>query len=117
MQGQVIRQEILHMEDPHLRPIAKALFHTVLSSKAPTSIKKYLYAFNCWKKWSDDFASIPAFPVQLSHLTLYFQYLAGTTQSCASVREAVDAITWISLGVVRDPLLLKSLGKIFFGKN
>ena len=77
------------------RPIAKTLFHTVLSSKAPSTIKKYLYAFNRWKKWSDDFAFIPAFPVQSSHLTLYLQYLAGTTQSHASVEEAVYAITWI----------------------
>ena len=95
MQGQVIWQELLHVEDPHLRPIAKALFHTVLSSKAPSTIKKYLYAFNRWKKWSDNFASIPTFPVQSSHLTLYLQHLAGTTQSRASVEEAVYAITWI----------------------
>ena len=59
MQGQVIWQEILHMEDLHFRPIAKASFHTALSSKAPSTTKKYLYAFNRWKKWSDDFASIP----------------------------------------------------------
>ena len=78
MQGQAIWQELVHMEDPHLRPVAKALLHTVLSSKAPSTVKKYLYVFNRWKEWSHDFASITAFPVQPTHLTLYIQHLADT---------------------------------------
>jgi len=64
MQGQAIWQElVVHIEDPHLHSTAEALLHTVLSSKAPFTVKKYLYAFNRWKKWSNEVASIIAFPV------------------------------------------------------
>ena len=80
------------MEDPHLHSIAEALLHTVLSSKAPSMVKKYLYAFNWWKKWSDDFASITAFPVQPTHLALYLQHLSDTKKSCLS---AVYVINWV----------------------
>ena len=33
-----------------------------------------------FKLWSDDFATITAFPIQLTHLTLYLEHLADTSQ-------------------------------------
>jgi len=46
MQGQAIWRELLSVEDPHLNVLARGLYTTVLGSKAPTTARKYTYAFN-----------------------------------------------------------------------
>ena len=43
VQGQIVWQELLCMEDPHLKCLAKSLFTTVLNSKVPSTTKKYMY--------------------------------------------------------------------------
>ena len=42
-----------NLDDPELRRLAKALPATVLKSKADSTIKKYLGAFQMWKTWAE----------------------------------------------------------------
>ncbi|XP_065889002.1 integrase/recombinase xerD homolog [Dysidea avara] len=83
------------MEDPHLKCLAKSLFTTVLNSKAPSTTKKYMYAFNRWRKWAQSLNNIDVFPVKPVHLALYLQHLGDSKQSRAAVEEASYAIAWI----------------------
>ena len=38
------------LKDPQLQQLLQQLFGTVMSSKAPSTEKKYLYAFGHWKR-------------------------------------------------------------------
>lgn len=47
MQGQLVGQELLIVLGGSLSPVlVYELFHTVVSSKASSTSKKYMYAFN-----------------------------------------------------------------------
>jgi len=91
VQGQAVWQELLGLEDPHL----KCLFGTVLNSKAPSTTKKYVYAFNCWRKWAQSSSNISVFPVKPVHLALYLQNLGDTKQSRAAMEEATYSVAWV----------------------
>jgi len=82
------------MEDPYLQCLAKGLFSTVLSSKAPSTAKKYMYAFNRWREWAQSLINVDIFPVTPVHLALYLQHLGNIKQSRAAVEEAAYAIAW-----------------------
>ena len=53
-----------NLENPELRRLAKALPATVLRSRADSTTKKYLGAYQRWKVWADTRQGVPSFPVQ-----------------------------------------------------
>ena len=95
MQDQPIWRELLSVDDPQLSVLAKSLFSTVLGSKAPSTAKKYVYAFNRWRKWAALQPGFSVFPVTSIQFSLYLQHLGETTKSRSAVEEAVYSISWI----------------------
>ncbi|KAL5497417.1 hypothetical protein EMCRGX_G013884 [Ephydatia muelleri] len=65
------------LEDPELRRLAQSLPATVLRSRADSTTKKYLGAYQRWKTWAEARREVPAFPVKDIHLALYLQHLTG----------------------------------------
>ena len=84
-----------NLEDHELRRLALALPATVLSSRADSTTKKYLGAYQRWKTWADARQGVPSFPVQEIHLVLYMQHLSESTECKAAVEEAVHALSWL----------------------
>ncbi|KAL5500359.1 hypothetical protein EMCRGX_G011906 [Ephydatia muelleri] len=84
-----------NLENPELRRLAQSLPAKVLRSRADTTTKKYLGAYQRWKIWADTRQGVPSFPVPDLHLVLYVQHLSGSTESKAAVEEAVHAISWV----------------------
>ena len=84
-----------NLEDPELRRLAQSLPATVLRSRADSTTKKYLGAFQRWKTWAEARQGVPSFPVHELHLVLYMQHLSESTESKAAVEEAVHALSWL----------------------
>ena len=66
----------------------------LISSRADSTVIKYLRAFRKWKTWasSKGLESVPAKP----HLfALYLQYLGEDTNSKATVEEACNSVSWV----------------------
>jgi len=95
LHAQAIWRSLAHLEDPQLQQLAQGLFTTVMSSKAPSTGRKYLYAFGRWKKWAEFMHIEPVFPVQAVHLVLYLQHLGDSVHSRATVEEEIYALTWV----------------------
>ena len=95
LQAQDVWRSLAQLEDPRLQQLSQKLYGTVMSSKAPSTEKKYMYAFGRWKKWAESMQTIPVFPVEAVHLALYLQHLGDSTGSRAAVEEAVYALAWI----------------------
>ncbi|KAL5506358.1 hypothetical protein EMCRGX_G007980 [Ephydatia muelleri] len=68
-----------NLEDPELMRLAQTLPATVLRSRADSTTKKYLGAFQRWKIWADARQGVPSFPVPELHLVLYMQHLSEST--------------------------------------
>lgn len=83
------------LQDPELSRLARALPRTVMQSRADSTKRKYVYAFQRWKSWAADKAEVQVFPIKAAHLALYLQHLSETTQSKAAVEEAVNAANWM----------------------
>ena len=84
-----------NLEDPELQRIAQSLPATVLRSRADSTTKKYLGAYQRWKTWAEARHEVPAFPFQAVHLALYLRHLSESVQSKAAVEEAVHALSWL----------------------
>ncbi|KAL5517290.1 hypothetical protein EMCRGX_G002814 [Ephydatia muelleri] len=84
-----------NLEDPELQRIAQSLPATVLRSRADSTTKKYVGAYQRWKTWAEARHEVPAFPVQAVHLALYLRHLSESVQSKAAVEEAVHALSWL----------------------
>ena len=84
-----------NLEDPELRCLAAALPAVVLRSRADSTTKKYLGAYQRWKIWAEARQGVPSFPVQDIHLVLYMQHLSESTQSKGAVEEIVHAVAWL----------------------
>ena len=56
-----------------------------MSSKAPSTEKKYLYAFGRWKKWAETMDGVTVFSVEAIYLALYLQHIGNSTGSRAAV--------------------------------
>ena len=115
LQAQDVWQDLAKLKDPRLQQLAQQLFGTVMSSKAPSTEKKYLYAFGRWKRWAEGMDGVTVFPVEAIHLALYLQHIGNSTGSRASVEEAVYALSWIheAAGLpspINDPFVQTVLG-------
>ena len=74
--------------------LAQSLSHTVLSGRADSTTKKYLYAFGKWKPWAENKKEVNIFPVQDVQFILYLQHLAEMTEWKAVVEGVVNAVSW-----------------------
>ena len=83
------------LEDPELRKLAASLPGTVLHSRADSTTRKYMRAFQRWQSWAEPRREVAVYPVRDVHFALYLQHLADTTKSKASVDEAVNAVSWV----------------------
>ena len=86
-----------NLVDPELQCLARELPAVVLSSRADSTTKKYMYlgAYRRWKAWADSRQGVPSFPVRDIHLALYMQHLSKSSQSKAAVEEVVHALSWL----------------------
>ncbi len=88
-------KSLADLQDPELRQLASSLPDTVLHSRANTTTKKYMYAFQRWKVWAEPRHEVTVFPVHEVHFALYLQHLSDTTHSKSAVEEAVNAVSWV----------------------
>ena len=88
-------ESLQQVQDPELRRLTNALPHTLLQSRADSTTKKYLAAFDRWKRWADHQAEVAVYPILEAHFALYLQHLAESTESKAAVEEAVNAVSWV----------------------
>ena len=86
---------LAEIEDPDLRKLAASLPGTVMRSRADSTARKYMCAFQRWRTWAEPRSEVTVFPVNEVHFALYLQHLGDTTQSKAAVEEAVNAISWV----------------------
>ena len=84
---------MLEHQDPELRRLAESLPGIVLGSRADSTTRKYMGAYNRWKAWAVKHGSV-GFPVDVSSFILYLQHVGETTGSHAAVGTAVDSVTW-----------------------
>ena len=87
-------QTIESLQDPDLKRLATCLPDTLLQGKANSTTTKYVRGFMKWKAWAGPRIEVKIFPVDEVHFALYLQHVANTTNSRASVEEAVNAISW-----------------------
>ena len=87
-------QEVAELQDPELKRLASCLPDTMLSSRASSTVAKYLRAFIRWKRWAQQSNEVTVFPAGEVHFALYLQHLGETTHSRATVEEALNAISW-----------------------
>ena len=93
--GTGVWETINAFQEPTLRSLAASLRATILSSRAPSTTSKYLYAFLRWKSWAEAHEEIVVFPVRECDFSLYLQHLGDITGSKAAVEEAVNAVGWV----------------------
>ena len=66
--------QLQDLQDPELQQLVQALPNTILHSRADSTTKKYLYAFQRWKKWAEERSEVTIFPVQEVHFTASRQH-------------------------------------------
>ena len=109
-------QELDKIDDPELKELATILPTVVLSSRAPSTVKKYSGAFLRWKKWlTQKFEAdcCPAKPIQVS---LYLTYLITKSSTSVPVEEAVNAISWAhQIACTDDPTQSELVRQVLAG--
>ena len=78
-----------------LKQLAESLQATVLVSRAQSTTNKYLLAYQMWVKRVQLYEEITPFPAQPSHIALYLQHLADSSESKSAIEEVVNVISWI----------------------
>ena len=87
--------ELAKLQDPELRRLAESLPETVMHSRADSTTRKYIYAFQRWRAWAEERCEVAIFPIQEVHFALYLQHLGEVSASKSAVEEAVNAISWV----------------------
>ena len=93
--GAGIWEVFTNIQDPHLNLSVTSLQNTVVHSRAPSTVSKYLYSFLRWKRWAKAH-KFTVFPVQEREFVLYLQHLGDTVRSKSAVEEAVSATSWVN---------------------
>ena len=70
-----------NLEDPELQRLVAGLPAIVLSSQADGTTRKYLGAYQQWKRWADARQRVPGFPIQEIHLALYLTHVSESAGS------------------------------------
>ena len=87
--------ELADLQDPELRRLTKSLPDTVMHSRADSTIKKYMYAFQRWKAWAAERHEVTVLPLQEVDFALYLKHLGEVSSSKSAVEEAVNAFSWV----------------------
>ena len=83
------------MQDPEIKGLVTSLKSSVLASRVPATMNKYLGAFLRWKHWAKAHREVAVFPVKETEFALYLQHLGDTTGSKSTVEEAVHSVAWV----------------------
>ena len=83
------------LHHPELQGLVCSLKATVLTSRAPSTMSKYINAFARWKTWAQQYTEISVFPVKETEFILYMQHVGSTTSSKSAVTEAVNGVSWV----------------------
>ena len=87
--------DLAKLQDPELRRLEESLPETVMHSRADSTTRKYIYAFQRWRPWAEERCEVAIFPIQEVHFALYLQYFGEVSTSKSAVEEAVNAISWV----------------------
>ena len=66
----------------------------LLSSRAESTVKKYLGAYGRWNRWTEE-NKVQRFPVLPLQFALYLEHLTRKTKSKSAVEEANHALSWV----------------------
>ena len=66
-----------------------------MHSRADSTVAKYMYAYQRWKKWVLPRKDVKVMPADEVHFALYLQHLGETVKSKSAVEEAANAINWV----------------------
>ena len=86
---------LAELQDPELKQLARSLPETVMQSRADSTTRKYICAFQRCRKWAELCQEVSVYPVNEAHFALYLQSLGDTTKSKSAVEEAVNAVGWV----------------------
>ena len=86
---------VAELRNPELKELVASLEATVLASRAPSTVSKYVNAFGRWKQWAQQYHSMVVLPVNEEEFALYLQHLGDTTASRSAVEEAVNGVSWV----------------------
>ena len=62
------------MQDLEIKGLVTSLQSTVLTSRAPATMNKYLGAFLQWKVWAKTHREVAVFRVKATEFALYLQH-------------------------------------------
>ena len=93
--GKGIWSTLEKFQKPELRALAEALKSTILSSRAASTISKYVNAFLRWKRWAQQYEGFEVVPAKEAEFALYLQFISASTASKAAVEEAVNGVSWV----------------------
>ena len=82
------------LQDPQLRRLATKLPGVILSGKADSTTRKYLYAYEKWRRWAESQSEVTALPAKPMYVALYLQHILELAKSKAPVDDAVNTIAW-----------------------
>ena len=83
-----------YLEDPELKDLASRLPHTIMHSRADSTVKKYCGAFRRWKTWAV-VHKLPPIPARPHEFALYLQFIGEQSGSKSAAEEACNALTWV----------------------
>ena len=83
-----------YLEDPELKDLASRLPHTIMCSRADSTVKKYCGAFRRWQTWAM-VHKLPPIPARPHELALYLQFIGEQSRSKSAAEEACNALTWV----------------------
>ena len=86
---------LAELRNPELKELVASLEATVLASRAPSTVSKYVNAFGRWKQWAQQYEGMVVLPVNEAEFALYLQHLGDTTASRSAVEEAVNGVSWV----------------------
>ena len=66
-----------------------------MHSRADSTIRKYIYAFQWWGAWAEERCEVAIFPIQEVRFALYLQHLGEVSASKSAVEKAMNAISWV----------------------
>ena len=79
-------------QDPEIKGLVTSLSSTVLASRAPATMNKYLGGFLRWKHSAKARREVAVFPVKGTEFVLYLQHLGDTAGSKSAVEKAVHSV-------------------------
>ena len=89
-----IWDDLTGVSSPHLQSLVGELQDAVLSAKAASTTRKYMGAFNRWKRWAIQFPEIKPFPASPLHISLYIADLKKSASSKSTIEAAVYGLRW-----------------------